>query len=109
MLLLFQHQDHYVVLGLSKLRYQATVSQIRNACKLKFLSCYQIQMCKKIWNFRYKYGANAFQTGHVSAVSTFSTKGNVVDSIIHCLWNIMNFSKHSMFKLFSVLFAQCLW
>ncbi|KAF6025012.1 DNAJC2 [Bugula neritina] len=33
----WRHQDHYVVLGLSKLRYQATVSQIRNAYKRKVL------------------------------------------------------------------------
>lgn len=29
-------QDHYKVLGLSKLRYQATMGQIKTACKLKF-------------------------------------------------------------------------
>lgn len=35
-------QDHYKVLGLSKLRYQATEDQIRRACKLDYSILYRL-------------------------------------------------------------------
>ena len=63
----FKQQDHYAVLGLSKLRYKATENQIKKACKYRLFSMgdlslslsLSLSLCLSLSN-KFRYYDNMF-------------------------------------------------